>query len=160
MLETQKESHRRGQGHAPNATNDPNTPRNLGTTVAPFQRIELCSAQQTLAERKRRMEQVENAITPSSGPGITSACLLADLVALIAMMQRRAPLPISAGLKERVSRRNSPASLLELGDLARRYLFLGDERMLLAEMKRPRMRSTSPKWLQDAPGSQGSITAD
>lgn len=64
------------------------------------------------------------------------APLLGHLVALLAMRSGRAPLPVSPALWKGLLRRGHVNSLEDLGYFARRYLFLGDERMLLAELGR------------------------
>lgn len=61
----------------------------------------------------------------------TMAQMLGDIVALLAMQQRRAPLLVFSAFRNAILRRASPNGLIELGAFARRYLFLGDERMLL-----------------------------
>ena len=81
------------------------------------------------------------------------AQMLGDIVALLAMQQRRAPLPVSSALRNAILRRGLPNGLIELGDFARRYLFLGDERMLLAELQR-RPRSTGVI-SEELPGHSG-----
>ena len=65
----------------------------------------------------------------------TIAPLLGDWVVLLAMKHRRAPLPVSPALWKGLLRKGFPNDLDELGVFARRYLFLGDARMLLAELK-------------------------
>jgi len=65
----------------------------------------------------------------------TIAPLLGDWVVLLAMKHRRAPLPVSSGLWKGLLREGFPNDLDELAILARRYLFLGDARMLLAELR-------------------------
>jgi hypothetical protein len=64
------------------------------------------------------------------------AQMLGGVVALLAMKQRRAPLPVSPTLLRSLWLRGFPESLAELEGFARRFLFLGDERMLLAELRR------------------------
>lgn len=61
---------------------------------------------------------------------------LTQWVALLAMKYGRAPLPVSRGLKRALMRQGIADDPAELGDLARRYLFLGDAQMLLAESRR------------------------
>jgi hypothetical protein len=65
----------------------------------------------------------------------TIAPLLGDWVVLLAMKHRRAPLPVSSALWKGLLRKGFPNDLDELAILARRYLFLGDERLLLAELR-------------------------
>ena len=67
-----------------------------------------------------------------------SSAPLGQWVALLAMKYGRAPLPVSRGLEKALMRQGVDDDPAELGDLARRYLFLGDAQMLLAESrKRP-----------------------
>ena len=71
-----------------------------------------------------------------------SSAPLSQWVALLAMKYRRAPLPVSRGvrraLQKALTRQGAGDNPAELGDLARRYLLLGDAQMLLAESrKRP-----------------------
>ncbi len=64
----------------------------------------------------------------------TIAPLLGDWVVLLAMKHRRAPLPVSSALWKGLLRKGFPNGLDELAIFARRYLFLGDARLLLAEL--------------------------
>jgi len=66
----------------------------------------------------------------------TMAQMLGDIVALLAMKHRRAPLRVSTALLRTRWMRGFPGNLAELESFARRLLFLGDERMLLAELRR------------------------
>ena len=68
----------------------------------------------------------------------TMAQMLGDVIALLAMKHRRAPLPVSSALLRTLWMRGFPENLAELESFARRLLFLGDERMLLAELRRGR----------------------
>ena len=68
----------------------------------------------------------------------TMAQMLGDVIALLAMKHRRAPLPVSSALLRTLWMRGFPGNLAELESFARRLLFLGDERMLLAELRRGR----------------------
>jgi hypothetical protein len=82
----------------------------------------------------------------------TIAPLLGDWVALLAMKNQRAPLPVSSTLWKGLLRKGFPNDLDELAPLARRYLFLGDERLLLAEL-RSRTATTGhvrEPWLRDS----------
>jgi hypothetical protein len=65
----------------------------------------------------------------------TIAPLLGDWVVLLAMKHRRAPLPVPSALWKGLLREGFPNDLDELAILARRYLFLGDARILLAELR-------------------------
>lgn len=63
---------------------------------------------------------------------------LGEWVALLGMKSRRAPLPVSPSLERALICQGLAEDPAELGDLARRYLFLEDRQMLLAESrKRP-----------------------
>ena len=62
--------------------------------------------------------------------------MLGEIIVLLAMKQRRAPLPVSPALLKSVWLRGFPENWGELESFARRFLFLGDERMLLAELRR------------------------
>jgi hypothetical protein len=73
----------------------------------------------------------------------TIAPLLGDWVVLLAMKHRRAPLPVSSGLWKGLLRKGFPNGLDELAIFARRYLFLGDAQLLLAEL-RIRTAATTP----------------
>ena len=67
-----------------------------------------------------------------------SPARLSKWVALLAMKHGRAPLPVSRTLEKALVRQGLVYDPSELGDFARRYLFLGDARILLAESrKRP-----------------------
>lgn len=67
-----------------------------------------------------------------------SSAPLSEGVALLAMKCGRAPLPVSRGLEKALLRLGLAEDPMELRDLARRYLFLGDAEILLAESrKRP-----------------------
>jgi hypothetical protein len=65
----------------------------------------------------------------------TIAPLLGDWVVLLAMKHRRAPLPVSSTLWKALLRQGFLNDLDELGNIARRISFLGDERLLLAELR-------------------------
>src|SRR5260370_17290011 len=73
----------------------------------------------------------------------TISPLLGDWVVLLAMKHRRAPLPVSPALWKGLLRKGFPNGLDELAVFARRYLFLGDPRLLLAEL-RIRTAPTNP----------------
>lgn len=62
---------------------------------------------------------------------------LGEWVALLAMKYRRAPLPVPRGLEKALMYQGLAGDSSELGDLALRYLFFGDARILLAESRRP-----------------------
>jgi DNA-binding NtrC family response regulator len=75
---------------------------------------------------------------PDAAPYQVSEAMLplfGKIMALLAMKYGRAPLPVSASLVRRMVRSGFPKDVDEMTNLARRYLFLRDERMLLAELK-------------------------
>jgi hypothetical protein len=81
------------------------------------------------------------------------AQMLGDAIAFLAMKHRRAPLPVSSALLKTLWIRGFPENLAELESLARRLLFLGDERMLLAEFRRgPAPIAFKPENSQGASG--------
>ncbi len=61
--------------------------------------------------------------------------LLRHQVLLLAMKNGRAPLPISPALWKGLQRQGFLNDIYDLGSLARRLLFLGDGRILLAELR-------------------------
>src|SRR6266446_8579484 len=65
----------------------------------------------------------------------TMVLLFRHQVVLLAMKHSRAPLPVSPALWRGLLRRGVLSDLYELGNIARRLSFLGDGRMLLAELK-------------------------
>ncbi len=65
----------------------------------------------------------------------TIAPLLGDWVVLLSMKRGRAPLPVSSTLWKVLLRQGFLNDLDELGNIARRFSFLGDERLLLAELR-------------------------
>jgi len=65
----------------------------------------------------------------------TMRVLLRHQVVLLAMKHGRAPLAVSPALWKGLLRRGVLNDLYELGNIARRLSFLGDGRMLLAELK-------------------------
>jgi hypothetical protein len=93
----------------------------------------------------------------------TGAARLTDCVVLLAMKQRCAPLPVSRNLRRRLLHLGASNDPDELRNLARRYLFLGDARMLLAELrmwpKIPAQRlgvaEDAEKQIGDSPDTKG-----
>lgn len=66
-------------------------------------------------------------------PGV-GASLFRHFVASLAIKHGRAPLPVSPTLWKRLMESGAPSCVEELFEVARRYMFLGDARMLLAEL--------------------------
>ena len=85
-----------------------------------------------------RQEQGMGILNGQTGPSElrkTMRVLLRHQVVLLAMKHGRAPLPVSPALWKGLLRRGVLNDLYELGNIARRLSFLGDGRMLLAELK-------------------------
>lgn len=99
-----------------------------------------------ISEKRRKGFGALDALANAEGYHRSSAPLN-QWVALLSMKYRRAPLPVSRGLQKALKalmRRRVVADPAELGDLARRYLLLGDAQLLLAESrKRPILMSGS-----------------
>jgi hypothetical protein len=87
----------------------------------------------------------------------TIAPLLGDCVARLAMKDQRAPLPVSSALWKGLLRKGFPNDLDELATFARRYLFLGDERLLLAEL---RIRTAITPPLRETLSKESEIAAE
>jgi hypothetical protein len=87
----------------------------------------------------------------------TMVFLLRHEMVLLAMKRGRAPLPVSTSLWKGLLRRGVLNDLDELGSIARRLSFLGDERMLLAELK---MRPATARPVRETPSKKGEITAE
>ena len=65
----------------------------------------------------------------------TIAQLFGDWVVLLAMKHQRAPLPVSSALWKGLLQQGVLNDLYALGNITRRFSFLGDERLLLAELR-------------------------
>lgn len=87
----------------------------------------------------------------------TIAPLLGDWVVLLAMKHQRAPLPVSSALWKGLLRKGFLNDLDELAVFARRYLFLGDARMLLAEL---RIRTTATPPVRETVSKEEKIAAE
>jgi hypothetical protein len=85
------------------------------------------------------------------------APLLGDWVVLLAMKHRRVPLPISSTLWKALLRQGFLNDLDELGNIARRLSFLGDERLLLAEL---RIRTATTPSVRGTLSKEGEIAAE
>jgi len=73
------------------------------------------------------------------------------------MKHRRAPLPVSSALWKGLLRKGFPKRLDELATFARRYLFLGDERLLLAEL---RIRTATTPPVRETLSKESEIAAE
>jgi len=93
----------------------------------------LTEAHWQASEEKRHM--VPNGQTSSTEQHRTMVGLLRHQVLLLAMKNGRAPLPVSPALLRGLQRQGFLNDLYDLGSLARRLLFLGDGRILLAELR-------------------------
>lgn len=66
----------------------------------------------------------------------TAVSLLRHQVLLLAMKAGRAPLPLSPALLRSLERQGFLNDIYDLGSIARRLLFVGDGRILLAELSK------------------------
>jgi hypothetical protein len=87
----------------------------------------------------------------------TIAPLLGDWVVLLAMKHGRAPLPVSSTLWRVLLRQGFLNDLDELGNIARRISFLGDERLLLAEL---RIRSATTPSVRETLSKEEKVAAE
>jgi hypothetical protein len=83
----------------------------------------------------RNAENGGNQSGPSEWRQATMELLFRRQVILLAMKHGRAPMPVTTNLWNRLLRRGVLNDLYELGNFARRFSFLGDERMLLTELR-------------------------
>jgi hypothetical protein len=70
------------------------------------------------------------------GDQVQFGSLLRSLSALLAMGYRRAPLPISGGLVRWLARKSGPDAALQLCSVVRRCFVLGDDALVLRELRR------------------------
>jgi hypothetical protein len=87
----------------------------------------------------------------------TIAPLLGDWVVLLAMKHRRVPLPVSSTLWKVLLEQGFLNDLDELGNIARRLSFLGDERLLLAEL---RIRTATTPSVRETLSKESEIAAE
>lgn len=87
----------------------------------------------------------------------TIAPLLGDWVVLLAMKHQRAPLPVSSALWKGLLRKGFLNDLDELAVFVRRYLFLRDARMLLAQL---RIRTATTPPVQETLSKEEKIAAE
>jgi hypothetical protein len=87
----------------------------------------------------------------------TIAPLLGEWVVLLAMKHRRAPLPVSSALWKGLLRNGFLNDLGELALFARRFLFLGDASMLLAEL---RIRTTTNPPVRETLSEEEKVAAE
>ena len=116
----------------------PEPPTGHNTVAAVPQRIASCFDRYPLAGGKDKPAVAQEANIVPLELRKTMAQMLGDVIALLAMKHRRVPLPVSSALLRTLWTRGFPENLAELENFARRLLFLGDERMLLAELRRGR----------------------
>jgi len=116
----------------------PEPPTGHNTVAAVPQRIASCFNRYPLAGGKDKPVVAQEANIVPLELRKTMAQMLGEAIALLAMKHRRAPLPVSSALLRTLWMRGFPGNLAELESFARRLLFLGDERMLLAELRRGR----------------------
>ncbi|MGB7284470.1 MAG: hypothetical protein WBE13_19555 [Candidatus Acidiferrum sp.] len=91
--------------------------------------------QQRLTAQDKNIENGGNQTGPSEWPQTTMELLFRRQVILLAMKHGRAPMPVTPNLWNSLLRRGILKDLYELGNVARRFSFLGDGRMLLAELR-------------------------
>jgi hypothetical protein len=116
----------------------PEPPTGHNTAAAVPQRIASCFDRYPLAGGKDKPAVAQEANIVPLELRKTMAQMLGNTIALLAMKHRRAPVPVSSALLRTLWMRSFPGNLAELESFARRLLFLGDERMLLAELRRGR----------------------
>jgi hypothetical protein len=116
------------------------------TSITPFstaltrRRPDLRNSEDELTEATWRAREQNGAELRNGGQG-SSKSLKIDLqllrlqVLLLAMKDGRAPLPVSRALWRGLQRYRLLNDPYDLGSVARRLLFLGDSRMLLAELR-------------------------
>ena len=85
------------------------------------------------------------------------APLVGPWVALLAMKCGRAPLPVSSALWKGLLRKGFPNDLDELAVFTSRSLFLGDARMLSAEL---RIRTATTPPVQETLSKESEIAAE
>jgi len=85
----------------------------------------------------------------------TAVTLLRHQVLLLAMKDGRAPLPVSPALGRGLQRQGFLNDIYDLGIIARRLLFLGDSRILLAEL---RSRSTASQAAEEKSAKESKMT--
>jgi hypothetical protein len=109
-------------------------------TALTRRRAELKGLEDLVTETFRQATQVkrigirEGQIGESEWRRLTLS-LLRQHILLIAMKYGRAPLPLSPAVSRGLLRRGALNDLDALGSIARRFSFLGDGRMLLAEIE-------------------------
>jgi hypothetical protein len=129
-------------------------------TALTRRRAELKELEDTVAEAFRQTTQVkrigirEGQMGESEWRRLTLS-LLRQHILLLAMKHGRAPLPLSPAVCRGLLRRGVLNDVDALGSVARRFCFLGDERMLLAEIERgwaivPSAQETLPRESQIA----------
>jgi len=136
-------------------------------TALTRRRVELKGLEDSVTEVlwRTRQEQRIGIRVGQTGPSEwqeTMAPLLRHLVVLLAMKQGRARLPVSSTLWKSLLRPGFLNDLDELGNIARRISFLGDERLLLAKLRirtatTPPAREISPKEREIAAGDRPQI---
>jgi hypothetical protein len=116
----------------------------------------------SVTEALRRASQekrngILDGLTDPSALQKTMVLLLRQQVVLLAMKHGRAPLPVSPALWKGLLRQGALDDLYELGNIARRFSFLGDERMLLAEL---RTRTSTSQCAQSTLSNESKIAAE
>ncbi len=130
-------------------------------TALTWRRLELKALEDSVTQglwwvRQEKSMGILNGQTDPSEWQKTMGLLLRHQVVLLAMKHGRAPLPVSPAICKGLLRRGVLNDLHELDSIARRLSFLGDGRMLLAELKgrtatKPTVRETLSKAGEIAP---------
>jgi len=113
----------------------PNTEQALTRRRAELDQLEDSLTEAHWQTREEKRNVVPNGQSSSTEQQKTMVSLLRHQVLLLAMKNGRAPLPISPALWKGLHRQGFLNDVYDLGSLARRLLFLGDGRILLAELR-------------------------
>lgn len=110
-----------------------------------------------LRARQANADEIFDAQSGRSEWKKTAFHLLWYQVVLLAMKHGRAPLPVSHAVWKGLQRHGVLNDLCDLGTIARRLWFLGDERLLLEELKlrtfaRSQVEQCGSKRDRDQPG--------
>ena len=106
--------------------------------------------------QEKRMEILDGQTDPAEWQK-TMVLLLRHQIVLLAMKHGRAPLPVSSAVWKGLLRRGVLNDVHELGNIARRLSFLGDGRMLLAELK---VRTASTRPMRETLSRENEITVE
>ena len=110
-------------------------------TALTWRRAELTALEDSVKREIQRTGQANGNSVPDAQRSqsewqLAAFHLLWHQVVLLAMKHGRAPLPVSPAVWKGLQRSGFLNDIYELGSIARRLSFLGDGRLLLAELKR------------------------